>query len=63
MSTNAASLLGSIARGGLQFMLVIWLAGIWLPQHGYAFSVTPLWAGSSGRHTQVPQPRRSRGGT
>jgi MFS family permease len=42
---NAASLLGSIARGGLQFMLVIWLAGIWLPQHGYAFQVTPLWAG------------------
>ncbi len=42
---NAASLLGSIARGGLQFMLVIWLAGIWLPLHGYAFSVTPLWAG------------------
>jgi MFS family permease len=42
---NAASLLGSIARGGLQFMLVIWLAGIWLPLHGYPFSVTPLWAG------------------
>jgi MFS family permease len=42
---NAASLLGSIARGGLQFMLVIWLAGIWLPQHGYQFRVTPLWAG------------------
>jgi MFS family permease len=42
---NLASLLGSIARGGLQFMLVIWLAGIWLPQHGYDFSVTPLWAG------------------
>jgi MFS family permease len=42
---NAASLLGSIARGGLQFMLVIWLAGIWLPQHGYPFRVTPLWAG------------------
>jgi MFS family permease len=42
---NAASLLGSIARGGLQFMLVIWLAGIWLPLHGYNFSVTPLWAG------------------
>jgi MFS family permease len=42
---NAASLLGSIARGGLQFMLVIWLAGIWLPLHGYAYSVTPLWAG------------------
>jgi MFS family permease len=42
---NLASLLGAIARGGLQFMLVIWLAGIWLPQHGYDFSVTPLWAG------------------
>ncbi len=42
---NAASLLGSIARGGLQFILVIWLAGIWLPLHGYAFTVTPLWAG------------------
>jgi MFS family permease len=42
---NAASLLGAIARGGLQFMLVIWLAGIWLPLHGYDFTVTPLWAG------------------
>jgi len=42
---NIASLLGSIARGGLQFMLVIWLAGIWLPLHGYDFAVTPLWAG------------------
>ena len=42
---NAASLLASISRGGLQFMLVIWLAGIWLPLHGYDFTVTPLWAG------------------
>ena len=42
---NAASLLGSMARGGLQFMLVIWLAGIWLPLHGYDYVVTPLWAG------------------
>jgi MFS family permease len=42
---NLASLLGAIARGGLQFMLVIWLAGIWLPLHGYDFAVTPLWAG------------------
>jgi MFS family permease len=42
---NVASLLGAIARGGLQFMLVIWLAGIWLPLHGYNFTVTPLWAG------------------
>src|SRR5690242_12860932 len=42
---NAASLLGSIARGGLQFMLIFWLQGIWLPLHGYDFSGTPLWAG------------------
>ncbi len=42
---NAASLMSSIARGGLQFMLVIWLAGIWLPLHGYNYTVTPLWAG------------------
>jgi len=42
---NLASLLGAIARGGLQFMLVIWLAGIWLPLHGYDFAETPLWAG------------------
>jgi MFS family permease len=39
------SLLASIARGGLQFMLIIWLQGVWLPEHGYPFSVTPLWAG------------------
>jgi MFS family permease len=42
---NIASLLGAISRGGLQFMLVIWLAGIWLPLHGYNFTDTPLWAG------------------
>ncbi len=42
---NLASLLASLARGGLQFMLVIWLQGIWLPQHGYSFVRTPLWAG------------------
>jgi MFS family permease len=42
---NIAGLLSAIARGGLQFMLVIWLAGIWLPLHGYDFTVTPLWAG------------------
>ena len=34
-----------MARGGLQFMLIIWLQGIWLPLHGYAFDDTPLWAG------------------
>ena len=42
---NMAGLAVSIARGGLQFMLVIWLQGIWLPLHGYNYSVTPLWAG------------------
>jgi EmrB/QacA subfamily drug resistance transporter len=42
---NIASLLGAIGRGGLQFMLIIWLQGIWLPLHGYSFESTPLWAG------------------
>ncbi|GIH20991.1 MFS transporter [Rugosimonospora africana] len=42
---NIAALLMAIARGGLQFMLIIWLQGIWLPLHGYAFEDTPLWAG------------------
>jgi MFS family permease len=42
---NGAGLLSSIGRGGLMFMLVIWLQGIWLPQHGYSFERTPLWAG------------------
>jgi MFS family permease len=42
---NLASLLSSIGRGGLQFVLIIWLQGIWLPQHGYSFARTPLWAG------------------
>jgi len=42
---NIASLLAAIGRGGLMFILVIWLQGIWLPLHGYTYSVTPLWAG------------------
>jgi MFS family permease len=42
---NVAGLLGSVARGGLQFMLIIWLQGIWLPLHGYDYTQTPLWAG------------------
>jgi MFS family permease len=42
---NAAQWLNAVARGGLQFMLIIWLQGIWLPQHGYAYAETPLWAG------------------
>ena len=42
---SIASLLASLGRGGLMFMLIIWLQGIWLPLHGYSFSETPLWAG------------------
>jgi MFS family permease len=40
-----SSFLSSMARGGLMFMLIIWLQGIWLPAHGYSFNRTPLWAG------------------
>jgi MFS family permease len=40
-----ASFLAALSRGGLMFMLVIWLQGIWLPLHGYDFARTPLWAG------------------
>ena len=40
-----STFLSAIARGGLMFMLIIWLQGIWLPQHGYSFTETPLWAG------------------
>jgi MFS family permease len=39
-----STFLAAIARGGLMFMLIIWLQGIWLPQHGYSFEETPLWA-------------------
>jgi len=42
---NLAVLLSSIANGGMQFMLIMWLQGIWLPLHGYSFEQTPLWAG------------------
>ncbi len=44
-SGNLAGLLASISRGGMQFMLIIWLQGIWLPLHGYDYADTPLWAG------------------
>jgi MFS family permease len=42
---NLANLLAGLGRGGLMFILIIWLQGIYLPQHGYSFSRTPLWAG------------------
>jgi EmrB/QacA subfamily drug resistance transporter len=42
---SLSTFLAAIARGGLMFMLIIWLQGIWLPEHGYSFTETPLWAG------------------
>ena len=42
---NIAALVASIGRGGMQFMLIIWLQGIWLPLHGYSYESTPFWAG------------------
>ena len=44
---NLANFLASLARGGLMFILIVWLQGIWLPLHGYRFEDTPLWAGIS----------------
>ena len=42
---SLSTFLAAIGRGGLMFMLIIWLQGIWLPLHGYDFARTPLWAG------------------
>lgn len=42
---NLASFTAAIARGGIMFMLILLLQGIWLPLHGYRFEDTPLWAG------------------
>ncbi len=42
---NATAFLGSLARGGMMLLLVLWFQGIWLPLHGYSFSETPFWAG------------------
>jgi MFS family permease len=42
---QTVNLLAAMSRGGLQFMLIIWLQGIWLPLHGYDYASTPLWAG------------------
>jgi MFS family permease len=42
---NLAGFLSSLARGGLQLILIVWLQGIWLPLHGVAFQDAPLWAG------------------
>lgn len=45
LGAGTANLLANMGRGGLQFMLILWLQGIWLPLHGYSFASTPLWAG------------------
>ncbi|HMK62398.1 MAG TPA: MFS transporter [Acidimicrobiales bacterium] len=45
LGAGTANLLANMGRGGLQFMLILWLQGIWLPLHGYSFSSTPLWSG------------------
>jgi MFS family permease len=42
---NLAQFMSALARGGFMLMLTIWLQGIWLPLHGYDFTITPLWAG------------------
>jgi MFS family permease len=42
---NIAGLMSALGRGGLMFILIIWLQGIWLPEHGYSFAQTPLYAG------------------
>lgn len=43
--SNLANFMAAIARGGIMFMLILLLQGIWLPLHGYSFEDTPLWAG------------------
>jgi MFS family permease len=40
-----STFLSAVSRGGLMFMLIIWLQGIWLPLHGVNFVDTPLRAG------------------
>ena len=58
---NVASLLSALGRGGLMFILIIWLQGIWLPRHGYSFESTPLWAGIFMLPMTVGLPRRRAG--
>ena len=54
---NAANFLGGVGRGGMQFMLMIWFQGIWLPQHGFSFTRTP----AVGRDLHAPLHGRLRG--
>ncbi len=50
LAGNVAGLFASIGRGGLQFMLIIWLQGIWLPLHGFSFESHA----AVGRHLHDP---------
>src|SRR5262249_6313634 len=43
---NGAAFLFALARGGIQFLLIIWLQAVWLPLHGVAYARTPLLAGA-----------------
>lgn len=42
---NSAALLNALGRGGMMFMLILLLQGIWLPLNGYSYESTPFWAG------------------
>jgi EmrB/QacA subfamily drug resistance transporter len=42
---NIATLLSSLARGGVMIMLIVLLQGIWLPLHGFSYEDAPFWAG------------------
>ncbi|MFZ0005705.1 MAG: MFS transporter [Methanoregula sp.] len=42
---NTAGFLSALARGGMMFILILMLQGIWLPLHGYSYESTPFWAG------------------
>ncbi|MGC8609336.1 MAG: MFS transporter [Thermoplasmata archaeon] len=35
----------SMGMGGVMFMVIILLQGIWLPLHGYSYTSVPFWAG------------------
>ncbi|HMK53918.1 MAG TPA: MFS transporter [Methanobacteriaceae archaeon] len=43
--SNLSGLLSALCRGGMMFMLILLLQGIWLPLHGYSYESTPFWAG------------------
>lgn len=40
-----AGMLQSMGMGGMMFMIIILLQGIWLPLHNYSYSSVPFWAG------------------